>query len=295
MVEVRPVSGTELPEAVAAFYDETAVMELLFGENIHFGCWTDKSADAVNGLTDFTDAQDHLTDMVGARCGARAGARLLDVGCGTGTPARRLAGTTEVSVTGVTISPTQVEVATTRSRQHGLNEHTSFQLADVRSLPFADDEFDGAMAIESMVHIPDKLQAMREIFRVLRPGAALVIADFVLNEPDAIGQAAADPETGDLDDGGPVMDLMEWGSMDGYQKVAEEAGFAVEEVLDLGEQTQATYGVLLDRLSGQRPEFNAIASTEHVASLEQTTRLCQATVMAGQFGYLLLTARKPLT
>jgi len=178
------VSENDSPEAVAAFYDETAVMELLFGENIHFGFWVDETADAGGGSADFTQAQDRLTDMVGTRSGARAGARLLDVGCGTGTPARRLARTTGVSVTGVTISPTQVEVATTRSQEHRLAERTSFQLADARSLPFADEEFDGAFAIESLVHIPDKLSALREIFRVLRPGAAFVMADFVLNEPD---------------------------------------------------------------------------------------------------------------
>lgn len=284
------------PEAVAAFYDETAVMELLFGENIHFGCWTDNAAGPVDGSTDFTEAQDRLTDMVGARSGARAGTRLLDVGCGTGTPARRLARTTGVAVSGVTISSPQVEVATARSREQGLAEKTTFQLADARALPFGDEEFDGAIAIESLVHMPDKLPPVREIFRVLRPGAAFVIADFVLNEPDALERTAATMTSGPagMDEAAPVLGIMDWVASEAYQEAVTQAGFVLEEVLDLGERTQATYEFLLQRLTDDRREFDAVASAEHVAGLEQTTRLCQLTTIAGKFGYLLLTARKPL-
>lgn len=51
------------------------------------------------------EAQDRLTDLVAAQSCVGTGARLLDVGCGTGAPARRLARTIGVSVTGVTLSP----------------------------------------------------------------------------------------------------------------------------------------------------------------------------------------------
>jgi len=97
-----------------------------------------------------------------------------------------------------------------------------------------------------------------------------------------------------MDDAAPVLEIMDWIASEAYQAVVTQAGFVHEEVLDLGRRTQATYEFLLQRLTDDRSEFDAIAATEHVAGLEQTTRLCQATTLAGKFGYLLLTARKPL-
>ena len=154
--------------AVAEFYDNTEAMEVFAGENLHVGYWDTLPGDPTDQGADFVEAQNRLTDLVGARSGAVQNARLLDVGCGTGGPARRLARTTGVAVTGVTISSNQVEVAAARSREQGLDTRTDFRLADAASLPFADQQFDGAFAIESIVHMQDKPAGLRRDL----PGAA---------------------------------------------------------------------------------------------------------------------------
>lgn len=89
-------------QRVAAFYDNTVAMDLVFGRSIHLGFWPD--GDDGSSLA---EAQDRLTDLVAAQCGAQAEALVLDVGCGTGGPARRLARAANVSVTGISISPQQ--------------------------------------------------------------------------------------------------------------------------------------------------------------------------------------------
>lgn len=47
--------------------------------------------------------------------------------------------------------------------------------ADMRELPFASGDFEGAIAVHSIEHVPDPALALAEIARVLRPGAAAVL------------------------------------------------------------------------------------------------------------------------
>jgi SAM-dependent methyltransferase len=48
-----------------------------------------------------------------------------------------------------------------------------FQKADSRALPFDDDHFDGSYSISSLEHMPDPIQAVREMIRVTRPGGLI--------------------------------------------------------------------------------------------------------------------------
>lgn len=48
---------------------------------------------------------------------------------------------------------------------------------DARSLPYTDDTFDAAFLVTVLGEIPDQVQALRELRRVLRPGGRLVIGE----------------------------------------------------------------------------------------------------------------------
>ena len=56
-----------------------------------------------------------------------------------------------------------------------------FHFSNAMDLPFADASFDGAYAIESLVHMDNRPTALANIARVLRPGSKLVIADLFLD------------------------------------------------------------------------------------------------------------------
>ncbi len=92
---------------------------------------------------------------------------VLDLGCGTGQLAERLAGR-GLDVTAVDISPANVQAARARG--------VEAQMADFASLPFPDDSFDAAFAMNSLIHVPpaDLSAVLAEIARVLRPGALLL-------------------------------------------------------------------------------------------------------------------------
>ena len=95
------------------------------------------------------------------------GLRGLDIGCGEGHNTRLLA-RRGASMTGIDIAPTFVRYAEEAEHEHPLG--IAYLEGTVSCLPFADQEFDFATAFMSLQDIPDQDGALREVFRVLRPG-----------------------------------------------------------------------------------------------------------------------------
>jgi SAM-dependent methyltransferase len=98
---------------------------------------------------------------------AAAPRRVLDAGCGRGELAERLA---DAGIEVVAIDQSERMVELTRVR--GVDA----RVADVQELPFADGEFDVAVANFMLYHVPDVDRALNELARVLSPGGRLVAA-----------------------------------------------------------------------------------------------------------------------
>lgn len=104
---------------------------------------------------------------------APAPARLLDVGCGTGTLAMRLA-ERGYDVTG--LDPSEGMLSVMRERAPRIPS----ACASATSMPFAEAEFDVAVSVATMHHIADPAavrQALTEMVRVVRPGGTIVVWD----------------------------------------------------------------------------------------------------------------------
>ncbi|MBI2833835.1 MAG: class I SAM-dependent methyltransferase [Acidobacteria bacterium] len=91
------------------------------------------------------------------------GARLLDVGCGTGRYLRLLAGR-GYRVAGIDGSAEMLAHASRACPEADLHH------ADADQLPFADRSFDFVLCIEVLRYLPSPEAAIREMARVLRPG-----------------------------------------------------------------------------------------------------------------------------
>lgn len=111
-----------------------------------------------------TDIVDRFAEDIRSR-GAEM---VLDLGCGTGQLAKHLADQ-DFDVTAIDLSPRNVEA--TRSRGVGA------VVADFASLPFPDNSFEAAFAMNSLLHVPpEELSGVLfEISRVLVRGATLLI------------------------------------------------------------------------------------------------------------------------
>jgi SAM-dependent methyltransferase len=122
-----------------------------------------------------------LFGPIAADVAARAGpgARVLEVGCGPGRLAIRLARKHGLDVTGVDLDPDMIERARANvaALPNGGGPGPSFAVGDAALLPFADRSFDLVVSTLSLHHWADPAAGLAEIGRVLRPGGRALVWD----------------------------------------------------------------------------------------------------------------------
>lgn len=267
-------------EDVGRYYDQiTAFYHIIWGESIHVGYWPDPAENI-----SMEDAQDHYTDLMIHHLRIQPGEQLLDVGCGTGEPALRLIRTTGAKVTGITISQVQVDSANQRAREQGLSDSAHFELVDAMMLPYEDESFDAAWALETLFHMPDRGQVLREIARVLRPGGRLVIAEAI--------------ETGTITDEQRAIlwngvQANSYITFDAYVQAVKAAGFSVDKEVDITHHTNNTLNWTMKRL--EEPDRQAQLCTYYDEEFITMVRQAWKDVVdeyRATMGYMMLTAHK---
>lgn len=105
------------------------------------------------------------------------GQQVLDVASGTGLVAFSAAQAVgrRGRVLGVDLSGQMVAAANHRAAQAGLS-NVRFERMDAESLQLPDASFDVVLCAMGLMYLPDPLQALREMRRVLRPGGRAVVA-----------------------------------------------------------------------------------------------------------------------
>jgi SAM-dependent methyltransferase len=113
---------------------------------------------------------DYLIDILNFRPGGAAAAKILDVGCGVGNAHRQLVGCV-AKLAGIDVSPASIAVA--RERNPGIE----YECFDGLHLPYADNTFDVAFAVNVFHHVPvsNRHALALEIGRVLRSGGLFAV------------------------------------------------------------------------------------------------------------------------
>ncbi|NJR48428.1 MAG: methyltransferase domain-containing protein [Leptolyngbyaceae cyanobacterium CSU_1_3] len=229
--------------SVANSYDDwtnDGILEFYWGEHIHLGHYGSPPC-----KKDFLKAkEDFVHEMVrwGGLEKLPPGTTVLDVGCGIGGSSRILARDYNFAVTGITISPQQVQRALELTPP---DLNVQFQVDDALALSFPDASFDVVWSIEAGPHMPDKAQFARELLRVLKPGGILVVADW--NQRDGRQQPLNFWEK-------PVMQqlLNQWShpafaSIEGFSELLEATRW-VEGTVETADWTEQTLPSWLDSI-----------------------------------------------
>jgi ubiquinone/menaquinone biosynthesis C-methylase UbiE len=159
----------------------------------------------------YRPAQDRVVEILREH-GVRSS---VDVGCGTGIMADRIARELRADVTGCDLSTGMLEQARAR------NADVTWLQADAADLPLEDASVDAVTSTAAFHWFPDQAAALREFRRVLRPGGLVIIALPTLGGP--LGARLVTVASRVL---GQVAD---WPSREHLRNMIEAAGLTVRE------------------------------------------------------------------
>jgi ubiquinone/menaquinone biosynthesis C-methylase UbiE len=121
------------------------------------------------------------------KVGIAAGTRVLELGPGPGfftiEAAKRLCNSERTgTLYCLDIEPAMIARAKNKVTRYGM-KNIALMLGNAECLPFKDGILDLAYVVTVMGEIPDKIRALQELYRVLRPGGVLSISEHLL-DPD---------------------------------------------------------------------------------------------------------------
>lgn len=223
------------------------------------------------GAETLEDAQRAKLELVAGKLALASGMRVLDVGCGWGSFAIHAARSYDVSVTGVTLSPPQAELARQRVAEAGVEDRVEIRVADYRQLPHA--SFDAIASIGMAEHVGESQIDLyaRSLYALLRPGGLLLNHAIAALDPDHKPHEDVFSTRYVFPDGEPLP-------LSRIQLALERAGFESEHVEGFREDYAVTLRHWSERLDERIDEAKALAG-------EQRTRIWRLYLRAARHGF----------
>lgn len=264
---------------IGVHYDErTPIADELRDGQLHMWYWFDDEDEA-----SLQEAVHRMTLKVTGTLGLRPGEHLLDAGCGPGETAVLLARDVGARVTGITLSAFEIKRARERAAAQGVGDLVTFEYGDYTALSYPDESFDAVLALESLQNAPDLEQALRELYRVLRPGGRISFSDFSL-------ESAAEPRR--LATFMSTLKLPRLPTLQEWLEYVSDAGFQIEEYTQCGPRVFGRKSKYLKAAMARREELLAKFGEEALGEFSRR-HLGFFVPRKDQIGYVIIAARKP--
>jgi ubiquinone/menaquinone biosynthesis C-methylase UbiE len=105
---------------------------------------------------------------------------VLDAGCANGYSALHHLDKKARSITGIDFSPKMIEQAHQNKPKETTDCEISFQVGDVRELPFEDNKFDVVYTTRTLINLPlwtEQVQGIEQCIRVCKPGGKVILSE----------------------------------------------------------------------------------------------------------------------
>ena len=251
--------------------------EKLWGKHLHHGYYN-------TGKESKEEAADNLINYLVELVDIPRGAQVLDVGCGIGGTSIWLAEKLGCQVTGITISPVQIQMAREASKH--LNNKPTFLLDDANNLSVK-GQFDIVWAVEVISHLSDRVEFFRRMSRLLVPGGRFCEAAWLKEE----GLSSEDEKKYIQ----PIEEgmLVSLPTVSEYKKHIEDNDLRLLHYEDISSKVAKTWDICLDiakdralwQLAGQH-------SREFIAFL-RSFKAMRRGFKTGTFRYGVLVVEKP--
>jgi len=246
----------------------------LWGEHLHHGYW-------IRGDESKEEAQLQLIEHLAQLANVKPGSDILDIGCGFGASSLYLAKHYNATVTGITISSVQVEMATQAAAGEQID--ATFLLMDAEAMNFQ-KQFDVLWSVESISHYQNLEAFFASAAKLLKSGGSFAITDWFKKEnlTRAETRRFIDPI-----ERGMFVELQ---TMDDYEQFFISNGLQIMRREVLNENCAKTWDLCLDIIKDKNLWTLAAKYGTHFVSYLKGFQAMRAGFASGNFVYGLFVA-----
>jgi len=246
----------------------------LWGEHLHHGYW-------IRGDEPKEKAQLQLIEHLAQLADVQRGAFILDIGCGFGGSSIYLAKRYNATVTGITISPVQVEMANQAAAAQRLE--AKFLLMDAEAMNFQ-KQFDMLWSVESISHYQNIPRFFESAAKLLKPGGTFAMTDWFKREnltPEETRKSIVPIEKGMF---------VELKSMNEYEKLLTSNGLQIVHREVLNRNCAKTWDLSVDIIKDKNFWLLAAKFGAHFVTYLKAFEAMRAGFASGNFVYGLFVA-----